>query len=335
MKLLRLSTMHFTPPPQGWNSWTTQVGNVTLKSNTLDTPPVEGKLRLLVSAEIPITFLDIDQEGFVNIPINEREQCERALQIVADLISICGKCERFVSSASPCWALIPDNPDEKTKLKLSKGLKSKKKQRLSFSTQIPQNNEIVTKLQDRIDGIAILAEAYSHNRDSGKYREYVRLFEAAFALPFTNLEKILADFLLPAMGYKRQEIKHWVGFRHPITHADGRKTERLVFDVDVRRITQRMEQAAVDVLFNKLDWHHNTITRRQIYIPPAFTSAREGDGIIRQGSTPVIKFQIFDEFGAFPMDLNAVITNPPESWWFKAYQEEPSNGSDMDIMPTQ
>jgi hypothetical protein len=322
MKLLRLATMYFTPPPQGWNSWRTQVGSVILSTNTLNVPPVEGKLRLLVSAEIPIAFPEIDQEGFISLPIGEREQCEQALQLVADLISICGKCERFISSASPCWALVAENPDEKTRLELSRGIKNNRKMMPSFTLQIPKNNEIIYKLQDRIDGITILAESYSHNREAGKYREYIRLFEVAFTIPFTNLEKKLKDFLPREMGYTRQEIKHWIEFRHPIIHADGRKTDRLVFDVDVRWVTQRMEQAAIDVLFNKSEWHSISITRRQIYIPSAFTSTNDGGGIIRQGSTPVIKFQVIDEFGIFPVDLNANITNPPESWWFKVYQEE-------------
>lgn len=322
--------MYFEPPPEGWNSWRTQIGNVTLNTLTLGAvPPIEGKLRLLVSAETPIEFPDTDKEGFIYLPEDKREQCEQALQIVADLISVCGRCNRSVSSASPCWALIVDDGDERTRLDSTKGVKTKKKMLSEFWFQIPRNDELISGLQDRLSGVAILAEAFSHTRAAGKYREFVRLFEAAFALQFTKLEHILKRFLHPVMGYTRQEIGKWIDFRHPITHADGRKTEQLVFDVDVRKVIQRMEQAAIDVLFSKADWHCKSITRRQLYIPPAITSNSEGSGIIKQGSTPTIKFQIFDEFGVFPLDLNAVITNPPKSWWFKVHYEESVADSDI------
>jgi len=335
MKLLRLAVMYFDPPPEGWNTWSIEVGGVTLCTVPVgEGPLVDGRLRLLVSAETPMEFPDIDEEGLIHVPEGQRKQCEQGLQIVADLIAVFGRCRRTILSPTPCAVLFVENSSERERLDATKGIPSSRRMISGLRFPIPRSDPLVSGLQDRLSGVALLAEAFSHTRDAGRYREFVRLFEAAFASPFDQLDKKLCQFLNPVFGYSRQEISDWVKFRDPITHADGRKSDLIALDVDVRRVTQRMEQAALDVLFNKAEWHKMSRTRRNLWMPIAFTTSKGGGGIIRQGSELSVQFQVFDDFQVFPVDLNVTVTNPPGSWWFRFHSEESEDQPNNPIEPT-
>ncbi|HHL39805.1 MAG TPA: hypothetical protein ENJ37_04815 [Deltaproteobacteria bacterium] len=310
--------MYFEPPPQGWASWKFQFGDVSVSTIPIEkSPPVEGKLHLIVKAEIQIQPPEIDNDGFINLPEKERRLCEATLENVANLIAIFGRCHRSISSVYPCAVLLVDDRDKRKSLDATKGFRAKQSHIIGHHFQIPVDSNLVSGLQDRLDGVALLAEAYSHRHESGRYREYVRFFEAAFALQFSQLQKKLLQFLNPAYKYTRQEIDNWANMRDPMTHADGKKSDYILTETDVMKVTQRMEQAALDVLFNKEKWHDRSRSRRNLWAPIAATTSPTGDLIIRQGSKLSVKGQLFDEFGVFPMDLNAIIQTPPENWWFK------------------
>lgn len=329
MKLLRIASMYFDPPPEGWSSWEFWFGDVLVGTIPIGkSPPVEGKLRLIVKAEIPIDPPEVDGDGFINLAEKERQQCENALECAANLIAIFGHCRRSISSASPCAVLVVDDQKIREALNKTKGFRTKRSTTTGHHFQIPVSNELVSGLQDRLDGMVLLAEAYSHGQESGRYHEYVRFFEAAFALQFSQFPKKLLQFLNPVYKYTRQEIDSWVNMRDPMTHANGKKSDYILTNTDVRRVTQRMEQAALDVLFNKEKWRDRSKSRRNLWILIASTTSPKGGLIIRQGSELSVKFQLFDDFDIFPMDLNAIIQTPPENWWFKfetKRQDEQSN----------
>ena len=92
----------------------------------------------------------------------------------------------------------------------------------------------------------------------------MRLFESGFALEFSQMAKKLTQFLNPAFGYTRSEIASWIEMRDPLTHADGKRSDLILLDSDVRKVTQRMEQAAYDVLFNKQMWRDRSRSRRNL-----------------------------------------------------------------------
>jgi len=166
-------------------------------------------------------------------------------------------------------------------------------------------------------GVALMAEAHSHRLASGRFREYVRLFESGFAMQFSQMSRKLHQFLHPAFGYTRAEIVSWIELRDPLTHADGKRTNIILLDGDVRKVTQRMEQAAYDVLFNKAIWHEWSQSRRDLWRPSGLTTSVSADLVIRQGSEGSFTFQVFDEFGVFPRDLQCILSPPPEEWWCK------------------
>ena len=177
---------------------------------------------------------------------------------------------------------------------------------------------------DRLPALSLIAEAHSHSLAAGKFHEYVRLFEYAFALQFSQLPKKLVQFLKPVYGYTTEEIKSWTKIRDPLTHADGKKSDEIYLDSDVRSYIQRIEQAAYDVLFNKEKWHDKSRERRDIWAPIAATTNNSGNLVIKQGSEPKLGFQVFDDFGVFPQHLNGIITSPPKEWWCRMDNEKAS-----------
>ena len=304
--------------PRGWNSWSVPVGNSVVSTIPIGTAPAIAKdtLRLLLKAELATETPQSDANGRLVVAEQNRTQCELALKVVADLISVFGRCSRTLSSPNPCLALVGEDPEEWTKLRGSGGIAVRAESCVSFVSEIPRSEELVTGLSDRIDGVSLVAEANSSGSDAGRFRDYLRLFEAAFGLPATQIEKKLAQLLPPALGYTRTEIKSWIEFRNPISHADLRASPAIALSADVRRLLPRIEQAALYVLFNKKTWRDRSAETRALWIPPAVTTGATS-GMIRQGSEPTLRLEIYDEFGVFPRDLSANIGVNEDEWYCK------------------
>ena len=271
----------------------------------------------LLVAEIDIDFPNIKKDGFVEIPIDKRRSLESALETIANVIGVFGHAKREISSAHPCVSLVAESNEELDKLDSTNGIYMIRESIASAQGSIQLDSELLSQLQDRLPAVALLAEAQSHSLSAGKFHEYVRLFEYAFALQFSQVKKKLLQFLSPAYGYTSEEIMSWISIRDPLTHADGKKSNEIFLDSDARKFTQRMEQAAYDVLFNKNTWHDRSSERRKVWSPIAATSDPSGSLVIRQGSEPKLMFQLFDEFGVFPKNLNAIINDLPDNWWCK------------------
>lgn len=323
MQLLRIVTAIFTPDPNLQKSWNLQYGDINISTIQLSVEEDSTWTTLLI-AETEIDFPSISQDGYVQIPEDERRQLEFSLESVANIISVFGRCKRFISSATPCIALTTKNENELKALEATNGIFCSRKSIYSAQGTNQLDSELLSQLQDRLQAVALLAEAQSHSLSVGKFHEYVRLFESAFALQFSQLQKKLLQFLKPVYGYTAEEIKSWASTRDPLTHADGKKSDKIFLDSDARKYTQRMEQAAYDVLFNKKTWHDKSRERREVWSPIAATTSNTGDLIIKQGSEPKIIMQIFDEFGVFPMNLTAIINDPPKNWWSKMSDQNAS-----------
>jgi hypothetical protein len=181
---------------------------------------------------------------------------------------------------------------------------------------------IFNGLVDRRDGVALMAQALVHASSLGKYRDFIRLFELAFALDVNSLGRKMTHFLTDLkLGYTRSEIDSWLALRHGASHGDLKVTRNLVFEADTSPVVDRMEQAAWDILCNKLVWHDRSRVRRDFLRPLAYTTSPNRDIAVIQGAAVDFQAQFFDEFDVYPMDLAGVISNPPPSWWWK-----PRNG---------
>jgi hypothetical protein len=252
---------------------------------------------------------ELDEKRRVLIPLELREPCEEAIEHVANMISVFQGCSRSVMSPVPCVALEHENEEEKKFLHASAGIKCEAAS-AEFGSRfpIPRNDiRVVSSLSDRLIGVALLAEAYSGGGESSRYRDFVRFFELAFALSSAKISKKLANFLAPAMRYTTQEVHGWMNLRNPYSHADPKRGGFIASATDIRRYLMRMEQACLDVLFNKAEWMNSSTTRRQVWSPDAISTSPTGDLVVKQGTRVPARIRVFDEFDVYPRDLGAII----------------------------
>ena len=332
MKLLRLATLYLDPKPENYSDWIMESDRVTIRTKSIGkSTPVEKGMRSLIEAEIELSeFPKIDGEGFLMIPEDERKECEMAIETAGNIISVFARCKRTISSPHPPVALIPEDKETRERLDSTEGIRYRPQGLRGLHYEINPDEKLISGLMDRREGLALLAEAFSHSNASGKYREYIRYFELAFALASSQLEKKLSQFLKSGnLGYDRPEIKDWLSLRDPATHGDKKKSSNFVLEADIRPFIDRIEQAALDVLFNKEEWHNSSKERRNLWKPTSATTSVSGDMYIVQGTALKMTNQVLDGFGVYPWDFSATIEKLPDDWWCRLEQakDDKSNNS--------
>jgi hypothetical protein len=319
MKLIRLATIYFDPLLDDWRSWSLTFGPVEVQ--TMGSWELEGKLRLLVFAQVDLPQqLELTTNGLVIIPEEPRKLAEQAIEAAANIISVFEQCKRSIASPDPYVALLPEDSESQAWLNNNaKGISCISRSLQDFRFRIKLDKNIIDSLKDRLDGVALLAESLSHDHATGKYHEFLRLFERAFGCSSSNLVEPLAQFLTgrERSGYTTEEVQGWVvDLRHPATHADRRPC--FVLESDIRPVIQRVKQAAYDVLFNKAKWRDSSSERRKLWIPLAGTSSKSHDLFIVKGTAGIrLEAQLLDGFYSYPLDLSAGINALPKGWWTK------------------
>jgi hypothetical protein len=258
-----------------------------------------------------------------------RKRLEGAIVLTADLMSVATRTSRSISSPAP-WVAF-DEVGAKDRAYLADAI--------SFESQkLVSRHKIVLPLAlddpallelpgDRADGLAIVAEGLASSHETGRFHEFARLFERAFALGPGDLVKPLSEFLSGAtpLGYTEAEVRNWLTvLRHLATHADRRP--EFATASDINPVLARVEQAVIDVLFNKELWRNRSPARRNTYrwlcgITPAA-------GLITQGTQPSIVSQLFDGYGTFPLHLGAGFWTPPAHWWLGKMGDPPETAGD-------
>ena len=318
MKLIRLATIYFNPVPEGWRSWSLTFGPVEVQ--TMGSWDLDGRLRLLVFAQVGLAEpLKLTHDSLVVIPEEPRKLAEQAIETTANLISVFEQCKRSISSPGPYVALLPENPESEAWLNNNaKGISCTHRSFQDFRFRIKLDKDILDSLEDRLEGVALLAEALSHTHPMGMFHEFLRFFERAFACSSSSLATPLAQFLAGSRGgYTQKEIREWVvELRHPATHADRRPS--FVLESEIRPVIRRMKQAAYDVLFNKAKWRDSSSERRKLWVPLAGTSSKSHDLFIVKGTAGIdLQFELLDGFYSYPLDLSAGIDVLPKGWWIK------------------
>ena len=85
--------------------------------------------------------------------------------------------------------------------------------------------ELLRALTDRFDGLASLADFLATDHARARDCEAARFLEMAFALPNSQMEKKLAQFLSSGpFGCTRHEVSSWLLHRHGAIHGDQKKT---------------------------------------------------------------------------------------------------------------
>jgi len=104
--------------------------------------------------------------------------------------------------------------------------------------------------------------------------------------------------------------------RDPLTHADQRPT--FLLERDINPVIDRVEQAAIDVVFNKVNWRKADSERRALWTPQSGFVGPSGNVFLTKGTRPPLRGRLLDEYGSFPMKLGAVINPIPAEWWPQA-----------------
>jgi len=319
MRLIRLATIYVDPAPINWEDLRLKFGRAkVLVQKAIRENESMNSFRLLARAFIDLrSYPEITEDHRIVVPENERKAAELAIEAIADLISVAGRCKRSICSPAPTIILQAVNEEEKEWLERSKGMISNRGSINDTHFNIKITPEVLEALNDRIDGVTLLAEALACQHATGRYREFIRFFERAFKLPINQLEKKLTQFLSGAgLGYGRDEVTKWIKLRDAATHADGKKTKHLVLESQVKFIVPRMEQAAYDVLFNKKNWKDSSQIRKNVW-QPSYATISDKDIRLIDGSNICFKSITFDEFKAYPKDLSFSLPVQADDLWSK------------------
>ena len=321
MRLLRFAIANFRSQSP-IKSGATRIGDVDVTIAEGQGADKKDRFFLVTANAILKALPEKDYAGRILVPSDERESCEFAIDAICNIVSTFHGCSRSILSPIPCVAFECEDTNERKYLDESRGILATHKGDSGVRSAIPMEANLLTSVSDRLIGVALLAEAYAGS-ESGRYREFVRFFELAFRAPFTQLNKKLCKFFEPTpFGYTRTEINRWVALRHPLIHADMKKSSAIAVTGDVQRHILRMEQAALDVLFNKASWSDKSIERRAVWYPEACTTSENGNIIVKQGSKLSMLFRTYDEFDVYPRILNAKINKIEESWYFKINEDD-------------
>ena len=317
MKFVRIVQIEFSEPTLEPQSRSFEIDGVAITVRPRD-PDEAEILRLLVAAEVPLdTRPDVDGDGKIVITENVARQAEKAIELIADLLAVTTFSARKISSAVPTAGFSSLTMEDRQWLARSSGLRQMPS-RLGLSpAPVEITHDMLSDLEDRRDGVSLLAEALANSHETGRFRELARFFERAFRAPPAGIVSPLSNFLsyYDMLQYSYGEIEEWRDLRHQATHAD-RPGQRYVLCRDVRPILGRVRFAAYDVLFNKLNWNAPDSGRRDTWHPSG--------GILPDGHRAVMRVHssvnlhansLFDGFGAYPYDRGCRVRSHPADWW--------------------
>lgn len=327
MRLTRLATIELNrPAPTRLGRWTlrasngvaVEVGLIQGAEDGTDTPadsvglrfawPYETtSARLAVSASLSVGPPIIEADGLVAVPDKERRRAESAIGEYGDLLSVNYQCRRVVRSPKPCIAVVGEDPGEIAVLADARGLKAplSSPPRAVFLPAMGPNSPIGGLLVDRLDGLALLADALSEDGPVGQVHNMFRVFERAFRVGPAECVAPLLQLLNSGPvgpGWSEAELNDWfTRLRPELTHADRR--EAYARAADVAPYLGRIEYAAYDVLFNKANWRRPDAGRRNaVVLAAGLESDRKTLRLERPEVT--IVFPWVDPFGVFPIDFN-------------------------------
>ena len=144
---------------------------------------------LLTIASMPCEFqITLDEEQRLLVPFDFRKSLEAKIEAMANMLSISFSARRGISSIDPFIAISEMSGDQAKILNQCHGISGQP----TISTSADHSfdftdTRIISLMLDRLDGLSLLAESYSTEHALSRYREYVRLFELAFARPLGRI----------------------------------------------------------------------------------------------------------------------------------------------------
>jgi hypothetical protein len=314
MKLIRFATIYLKLEPADLTQLTLEVGGIPVDVQNVSHQNVT---RLLLRAAVSLDCKpEVSSDGEVTVPDQPRKQAESAIEAAATVLSVLNHSARRISSPFPYVALYLENEQEARWASNLSRFAGHNFGIPQTTFNLPPTPEYLAALADRLDGATLLTEAISQDHATGKFHEFMRLFERAFALVPSQFEKKLAQFLEGAdLGYQRAEVKSWIDLRNPATHANDSTRSLIVLESDIRPVIARMEQAAYDVLWNKKTWQDPSRERRLMWQPTVATVSSSYDVMLTQGLGAKYLIQMLDPYKAFSHDASfRPPAFPPHLW---------------------
>jgi len=317
MYLVRLVVVESHALVREWERWSDERDGVEIAAISSAVSGLDVPLgALALAARAPLESLpQLDNEGRVLVPSPERCRCEVALEDAASFISTVNHGARVIRSPLPYVAFVPQSDNEREFLEGSKGILAGMRTIRTPSCRVPLSEARPEWFKDRLLGVSLLSDAIASRVPVGKYRDLVRLFEHAFRLSSTKISKRLAGFLdFRNRGYSRSEVEAWMRPRNPLSHGD--EQDEFPHEADVRLLLPRMEEAAIDVLFNKAVWRDSSTARRTAWHPPLWTESRDMSRLVGiRGREWQIVSQLLDSFGRYLMDRKTEFATISPDWW--------------------
>jgi hypothetical protein len=288
----------------------------------------------VLAAETDLTWPPkVTGANLVVVPKRERVQLERSIENTANMLAVFDECRRSIASPFPPVAFRPHDAGSRAWLEGKQGVQHLETWggNHSISSPIPRDfARLCEILQDRRDGVALLAEAYAHNHALGRYRDLIRFFERAFRLTPNEFACPLVEFLHPRFGYTESEVMAWCELRDPASHADQRNTFAL--EPDAWPLLGRMHQAARDVLLNKRLWRDPSVARLDVWPPSAWTISPDGSAQAFPGVRFSASILPMDAFGVF-LGSPRRLTHLPDEWWCPTTGITRASGSPLEVVP--
>lgn len=278
----------------------------------------------VVVAGVPVGFVDLG-DGTFEVPADARRDAETMIETLARLLAIRHRMSHSISSPMPFIGFASDHSSDLASLEgkhfagpVMSGIGPWAGEGPDFS-----DPKILSGLQDRLDGVALLAEALSHRNALGRYHELIRLFERAFARKAGALGPFLVPFLMDDAsphGFTKKEIHRWVEARPKASHADHRP--EFLLEADLRPWVQRMIEAGYEILLNKAVWQAPATGRRNLWRPTAGSLNAKSDLFVTESHDAMLHFQFLDGFGSYPLLLAGPIDALlPDGVWLEGGED--------------
>lgn len=330
MILVRLALVTAPEIPDRWRKTSMEINGMRL--NPLGYAEREKGQSLIVYGEVDLLYRPkLTGTKLVVIPKRERSRLEGALERYANVLAVSESLNRKMSSPSPCVALVPEDECDRQLLDNASGILQEGNHAFPDAGRTLDYVTKADAIMDRLDGLALLAEALSQDHAAGRFRDLIRVFERAFSQTGETLRHSLSKFLEGTeFGYTASEVQRWVRTRDRVSHAD--QGRQVLLEKDVAWLVHRVEQAAYDVLMNKRVWRNHSIDRRSVWKPVTGTTSPDGGVFIIRAQAGTLRYHIFDPFRCFPLDLGAGLREYPDTWWTGPFRrndwrEHPEGGA--------
>lgn len=318
MKIIKLITVTFEKTPKDLDNFQYLTNDTLIKFHSIY--KTEKEEHLIFTAELKEIDFSIESD---TIKINKKSinNVNKNLEDVINLISLSQNTGKNISSPRPSIFLESENLNDTVILRKIK--------KMSFDKLINlarQNIEhtfdldfCLKNFNDRLDGVKIYSEANSAKTSSGKFREYIRLFEKGFKSSNSGLIKPLAEFLLSyeKLNYDKSEIENWINMRNKSVHANCK--EGFLIEREIISLIPRLEQAAIDILFNKSNWGDRSINRKNLFEFKRGIKDSNNNIFLPPLSNENLQYIFFDESKTFPVNLKANFDQKmiPINWWYQ------------------